>query len=426
MRPHVLHLINSFHQGGTERQAIQLVRLLQSSGRYRVQVACLDGEGALRKEVEALGFSQIPEFPLTSFYNCNTLSQLYRLAQFLRGRGVNVVHTHDFYTNIFGMAAAALAQVPVRIASRRETEGLRAASKKRLERCAFRLAHAVVVNADAVRRHLLAEGVPAEKVVTIYNGVESERLTLRPDWKRNELLAACKLSQHGNRRFVTLVANLRHAVKDHPTFLRAAQRIKREAPEVAFILAGEGDLLEPMRALAAQLGLVEDVLFIGRCSNVAELLALSEVCVLSSIAEGFSNAILEYMAAGCPVVATDAGGVREAVLEGETGYIVPVGDDQAMATRILRLLRSPAQARALGECGRRTVRQKFSCATQLERTQDLYEELLWRARAGGHRSEGIDHTSEVRDHSPELGGRNTSAAIRGPGSLIGEQTHDAF
>src|SRR5207302_925678 len=148
----------------------------------------------------------------------------------------------------------------------------------------------------------------------------------RSSWERNDLLAACKLSPDGGRRFVTIVANLRHAVKDHPTFLRAAQRVKSQVPEAAFLIAGEGELLEPMRGLAAQLGLAQDVFFIGRCGNVADLLALSEVCVLSSIAEGFSNAILEYMAAARPVVATDAGGVREAVHDGETGYIVPVGD----------------------------------------------------------------------------------------------------
>jgi len=369
-------LINSFHQGGTERQAVQLVRLLHLSSSYRVHVACLDGGGVLRKEMESLGFRDIPEFPLSSFYNRNALIQLYRLTGLLRAWGIQVVHTHDFYTNIFGMAAAALARVPVRIASRRETEGLRSGTKKRLERWAYRLAHAIVTNAEAVRRHLIHEGTAAEKVVPIYNGVDIERLSPRPGCGRSDLLATYKLSHHAGRRFVTIVANLRHAVKDHPTFLRAAQHVKRAVPEAAFLLAGEGELLEPMRALAAQLGLAEDAIFIGRCGNVADLLALSEVCVLSSIAEGFSNAILEYMAAARPVVATDAGGVREAVHEGQTGYIVPVGDDGLMATRIIALLRAPEQARAMGESGQRIVRQKFSCEAQLERTQDLYEELL--------------------------------------------------
>jgi glycosyltransferase involved in cell wall biosynthesis len=417
MRPHILHLINSFHQGGTERQAIQLVRLLRRSGQYEVALACLDGGGPLRKEVEALGFQDIPEFPLTRFYNVQAFTHLYCFARLLRAHGVRVVHTHDFYTNIFGMAAAALARVPVRIASRRETEGLRSEAKKRLERCAFSLAHAVVTNADAVRRHLIAEGVNAAKIVTIYNGVEAELFRPQPGWRRSEILAAYDLAHLADRRFVSIVANLRHAVKDHPTFLRAAQHVKREVPEAAFLLAGEGELLEPMRDLAGQLGLAPDVFFIGRCANVANLLALSEVCVLSSVAEGFSNAILEYMAAARPVVATDVGGVREALQDGETGYIVPVGDDRALAARICALLQAPDEARAMGECGRRIVEERFSCETQLERTRVLYDSLLWRAELGWSKSAIERQRSDRNGQKPESHRspiRSEESAVTGP------------
>ena len=123
-------------------------------------------------------------------------------------------------------------------------------------------------------------------------------------------------------------------------------------PESAFVLAGEGELVDQVRALAAQLGLEHDAHFIGRCARISELLAISEVCVLSSCGvEGFSNSIIEYMAAARPVVATDVGGAREAVTEGETGYIVAPGDDIAMADRIISLLQEPEKARAMGERG---------------------------------------------------------------------------
>ena len=108
-----------------------------------------------------------------------------------------------------------------------------------------------------------------------------------------------------------------------------------------------------------------DVFFIGRCEKVAELLSVSDVCALSSTAEGFSNAILEYMAAARPVVVTDVGGAREAVIEGETGYIVPAGDDQQMAERMIELLRDPKRARAMGERGKSIVEEKFSCERHL-------------------------------------------------------------
>jgi glycosyltransferase involved in cell wall biosynthesis len=106
------------------------------------------------------------------------------------------------------------------------------------------------------------------------------------------------------------------------------------------------------------------------------LLSISEVCVLSSKAEGFSNSILEYMAAARPVVVTDVGGAREVVVEGETGYLVQSGDDSTMATRLIDLLRDQGTARAMGTKGRRVVEEKFSCEAQLARTEELYDRLL--------------------------------------------------
>ncbi|HEV3467920.1 MAG TPA: glycosyltransferase [Pyrinomonadaceae bacterium] len=378
MKPNVLQLVGSFHQGGSERQAVQLARLLHASGRYRVRVACLDAGGPLRAEVEGLSLGEVEEYPLTSFYDRNALAQLRRFAARLRERRVDLVQTHDFYTNVFGMAGAWLARVPARVAAKRETGGVRSGAQRATERAAYKLAHAVVANSEAVRRQLIGEGVPAQKVFTVYNGLDPARVSPPEGFRRGDALARLGLPE--GRPLVTLVANLRHAVKDHPTFLRAARRVREAVPDAAFVLAGEGELTGQVRALAARLGLEGDVFFTGRCAEVGPLLAVSEVCVLSSSAEGFSNAILEYMAAARPVVATDVGGAREAVAEGETGHLVAAGDDAAMAARLVELLRDPARAREMGERGRRRVAERFSCAAQLERTEALYERLLARSK----------------------------------------------
>ncbi len=385
MQLNVLHLIDSFQQGGTERQAVQLVRLLNEAGRYRPHLACLNADGLLRPEAEALGLPPIPAYPLTSFYDRNAVVQLRRLARVLRERDIKVIHAHDFYTNVFGMAAAALARVPARVASKRETD-FRGPGQKRLERAAFRLAHGIVTNADAVRRQLIKEGVRAAKCVTIYNGLDMARVVPPADFKRADALALFKLpAAESARRFVTIVANVQHEVKDHPMFLRAAGRVRAAVADAAFIVAGEGQLQASLRAYAAELGLAQDVFFTGRCERIAELLALSDVCVLSSRAEGFSNAILEYMAAARPVVATDVGGAREAISEGETGHLVAAGDDEMLADRIIALLREPERARRMGTRGQQIVAEKFSCAAQLARTEELYDRLLARAgqRAAG-------------------------------------------
>src|SRR4051812_13941904 len=105
----VLQLIGSFHQGGSERQAVQLTRLLREDGRVNVSLATLDGDGILRGEVEKFGFTNVPEFKLTSFYNAKFVKQLLKFAQFMRSNRIDVIHTHDFYTNVFGMLAAQIA-----------------------------------------------------------------------------------------------------------------------------------------------------------------------------------------------------------------------------------------------------------------------------------------------------------------------------
>lgn len=375
MKPAVLQLIDSFNQGGSERQALQLTRLLAESDKFKIHLASLSPDGSLRTTIEDLNLGEIPSFPLKSFYDANAVRQLRRFVRWLKSSQIQIIHTHDFYTNVFGMAAGALARLPVRVASMRETAGMRSATQKKVQQVAYSLAHQIVANSEAVRSTLIAEGIPAEKITVVYNGLDSARLIAQAS-SRAEALSLLGLSVNENSRFISIVANMRLEVKDYPMFLRSARQVLEAEPAAAFLLAGEGELTDSLRALALELGIGDSTYFLGRCERVAELLSISEICVLSSKAEGFSNSILEYMAAGRPVVVTNVGGAAELVSEGETGYLVSSGDDAAMATRIISLLRDPVRAREMGENGARVVKENFSCAAQLARTESLYDRLL--------------------------------------------------
>jgi hypothetical protein len=164
LKPAVLQLIDSFNQGGSELQAVQLTRLLCNSSHFSVHLASLNPTGPLRAEVDKLGFAEIPSFPLTSFYDFNAVRQLKNLAVLLRQRNIQIIQTHDFYTNVIGMAAGALARTPVRIASMRETGGMRTSSQLKAQGLAYRIASHVVANSEAVQAKLIEDKVPAKKI----------------------------------------------------------------------------------------------------------------------------------------------------------------------------------------------------------------------------------------------------------------------
>src|SRR5262252_673680 len=257
-KPTVLHLIDSFREGGSERQALQLARLMGKRGAYSVRVATLNADGPLRYELGDAAVGELEVFSLDRFYDLNAARQLQRLAE--------------------------------RIASRRES-AKKAAIKRRLERIAYRAATRVIVNCDEVRSQLLAEGVSARKIVTLYNGLNLERTRISDGVTFAMALEKLGLSNIGTGKFVTIVANFRD-IKDHATFLRAASRIRESAPDARFLLAGDGPLLESMQTMAYELRLQGRAFFLGRCPHIAELLHVSDVCVLTSSSEGFSNSVL--------------------------------------------------------------------------------------------------------------------------------------
>jgi glycosyltransferase involved in cell wall biosynthesis len=305
------------------------------------------------------------------------LRQTRRFVAYLKQHKVEIVHSHDFYSNIFGMTGASLARTRGRVASKRETTGTRTTAQSTVERNAFKLAHAVVANATAVKDQLIAEGVRKDKIEVIYNGIDLTRFNQPADLAtRDDALSRLGLESIRGRPVITMVANFEYRVKDHPMLLRTAQRVTREVPEAIFVIAGEGEFRAETEQLAAELGVKDSCLFTGRCASVPDLLAASDICLLTSQAEGFSNSILEYMAAGRAVVATNVGGASEAIVEGETGHLVNSGDDATMAARIIELLRNPDRRSQMGLNGRRVVEERFSLQSRLSNTSALYQRLL--------------------------------------------------
>ncbi len=376
-RPRVMLFTDSFLHGGTERQFVRVVRHLDPE-KYQLLVGCLRRRGPLLAEVESLGIP-IVEFPLNSLHNLRAAWLFCRLVRFLRQNRIDILHAFDFYTSVFAVPAARVAGVPVVLASRRELADLRSAWQRRAIRLACQLATGVVVNSRAASLSLSpACNGGRGRVDIVPNCIDPEQL--RPTAAADQVRT--QLGIPADAPLIGILANLRPE-KDLPMFLCAAQRVRSVVPDSRFLIIGDGPERYKLEALANHLGLSGAAFFLGDRSDVPDLLAALDVFVLCSYTESFPNAILEAMAMGRPVVATNVGGTPELVEEGKTGYLVPVGDAEAMADRIFELLRDPSLRRGMGQAGSDRVKREFTAERVKQKLEDLYDRLL---SEGGIRS----------------------------------------
>jgi glycosyltransferase involved in cell wall biosynthesis len=353
-------LLTSFDAGGTERQMTELIRRIDRDA-FRLHVACFRKEGPWLSAVEAADVP-VEAFPLASLTSLSTLVQARRFARWCRRNRLQILQTCDIYGNIFGLAAAALARVPVRIGSRR---GIVSPTGRQslltLQRHGYRAAHRVVANSGAAADRLVGEGVEREKVVVIPNGIDLEPF----DVPRTTALGP----------IVTTVANLRPG-KGHDVLLRAAARVLRQRPDVTFQFVGEGSLRSELEREAEDLAISAAVRFLGHRTNVPAILRGSTAFAFPSFMEAFPNGVMEAMAAEIPVVASAVGGIPELVEHGRNGLLVPPGDEVALADALMSVLGDRSRADALAAAGRRTIEQRYSFDRMVGDFETLYRETL--------------------------------------------------
>jgi len=371
----VLHLITSFEVGGTERQAVELLKRIDRR-RFDVSLAALRLEGPLYQEVAAI-FPRVPQFPLTNFYNANAAKQLIRLREWMVMNQAEILHAHDFYAGLLGAAAARFAGVRV-IACQRH---MRLSDRRAHEwgtRLTHRLAHRVLVNSEAIRDHLLAGGrVAQEKIVVIRNGLSAAAEIAVLDAgarakRRAALLRELNLGE--DAKLIGIVARLQ-PVKGHRYFVEAAGRIAAVEPKAHFLLVGDGALRLEIEEQAARLGVHDRVHLLGDRRDAALIAAGFDVAVSASLSEGLPNAVMEAMAAGAPVVATAVGGTTELVIDSATGFLAPPADADALARRILDALRNPEFSARMAAQGRRRILDQFSMRRMVESVERLYDEM---------------------------------------------------
>jgi glycosyltransferase involved in cell wall biosynthesis len=360
-------VLTSFEPGGTERQMIELIRRLPRS-RWLVHVACLHARGRWQERVEEVAAS-VAEFPIHGFRRPDTCRQGLSFARWCTQHRIALVHTADFYSNVFALPSAAVARVPVRVGNRRGFYFELSRAHRAMQRASFACAHAVIANSSATAGQLRVERVPDRKISIVPNGLDVDLFGIP--------------RRHGRRRVIA-VANLRPE-KGHEVLVDAAEHVVTRFPDAHFTLVGDGPLRPAIESRLNAKGLTRAFSLLGERDDVPELLSNADIAVLPSRSESLPNAVLEAMASALPVVASQVGGVSDVIEHRRTGFLVPAGDSQALAERLCELMSDPLSAARVGLAARDEVKQRYSFDRMVTAIEGLYFREL--ARRGVIRAE---------------------------------------
>lgn len=361
----VLHVIEAPLWTGAVAQTFETALGLRERG-HEVTLVTTPGsilwERAAERGVNLVGMN------LRSELNPVAILQLSSII--LRGRA-DVVHAHRAHAHTIGLAAAWLTRRPF-VVSRHTALRPRDNPGSRIKYRARAVTRIIAVS-RAVSDVLADYGVRPDRLTVIHDGVDPGRFGREG---RDPAILE-HLGLPAGARVVCKVANAYGESKGHDTFLAAARRISSEMPDVRFLLVGKGTDSEKMRDAVGRHGLDALVTLAGYRPDVPDILAAVDLLVNCPKArEGLSVVVLESMATGLPVVATDIGGIPEIVRDGETGLLVPPDDPEALARAVGTMLRDPPLAARLSEAGARLVREEFSVDRMVESTEKLYRSIL--------------------------------------------------
>lgn len=354
----VLHFVTGGFSGATQ-VAIDLVRASQSGTTIEPLLVLRRKRQTPRERVASLQAEGVPIETVTGLAHALTIWQLARICRHFQP---DVLVAHGFPEHIMGRYAGLLAGVPALIQVEHNSRERYGWSKLIQARwLARRTAHIVGVS-DGVKRSLLARGFPPERVLSIPNGIELGRFD------------ATELQPYAERAPHVVMCARFSSQKDHATAIEALALLNQAGHHTRLLLAGGGKTKYRQRAesLARRLGVAEQVDFLGMCSDVPALLMRHQVCLLSTHYEGMPLALIEGMAAGCAVVASDVIGVSEVISHENNGLLVPHLSPQALADALLRVLTDPGLGARLARTARQDAQTRHGVALMRQR----YEALL--------------------------------------------------
>ncbi len=379
-RPLVAHVMYRFDTGGLENGIVNLINHMPPE-RYRHAVIALTEVTDFRRriqrdDVEFIALNKPPGQTLWQF------PKLYRLFRRLRPA---IVHSRNLAALEVQLPAWA-AGVPVRIHGEHgrdvgDLDGSNVTYQRIRRFYKPFVSYYLALSRDLAQYLNGIIRVPSDKMLQVYNGVDTDRF--HPASDNNQAIPGCPFPRAGH--WLVGTVGRMQTVKDQPTLARAFVRALEIAPELRsrlrLALIGDGPLRAECREILAAAGVADLAWLPGERSDVPAVMRGLDCFVLPSLAEGISNTILEAMACGLPVIATDVGGNADLVAAGASGAIIPAADPEAMAQAIVRFAAAPESARAMGREGRRLVEEKFSMQAMVTAYQGTYDKLLHRSGA---------------------------------------------
>ena len=378
-RIEILYIIDYFHRtGGTEKYLAQLIAGLPED-QFRCSVVAFDlGINPLLDGLRARGVPII-SLPVGREYVPRAALQAWRLARLIRAKRYDIVQTMHQKADSYGAVIAWLAGCRHLVCSKRDTGALRKRRHFFINRRLRWLFEACIVVADAVRAAVLVnDQIATDRIVTIYNGVDTARFS--PANAEQRASARAGLGFGAGDFVVGMVAGFRPE-KNHDTFFAGLLRALPDIPPLKVLAVGAGPNLARWREQIAGTELSSRTVFTGDVAEVVSCLWAMDVgCLTPGSNEGFSNALIEQMAVGLPMIATAVGGNAEALQNGESGYIIAPGDDVALAHALTLLYVEPQQRGAMGRAARKRVEERFSLAHMCTAHALLYSSLCGRPR----------------------------------------------
>ncbi len=359
--------------GGSERQLAEIAMALDRN-RFEPHVGAFRVHGFRVEELRRAGVPVI-EFPVLSFKSPSAIREARELASYIRANNIQLVHAFDVPLDVFAVPVTRLFTKAIALASQRAHRDLvQECSQRWMLHASDRLAHGIVVNCQFVKRHLIHDaGIAENRIRVCYNGVDLERF--RPP-RDDEDGVRSRGERMGLAPGVTVVGTIcaLRPEKGLSFLLEGFARARRGTP-ARLVIVGDGPEKEKLIAQARTLGIESDCIFVPGTADVEKWLWAMDIFVLPSLSEAFSNSIMEAMAAGCAVAASEVGGTPELIAKGERGLLFAPGDAEAVTQALETLLESTSERDRLAAAGRRFV-QQFSRQASAERMGQIYREYL--------------------------------------------------